>query len=565
MATSSMTPGGFALTRATPEQFQETTFDLAIIGAGINGAAVAREAALRGLSVAVIERDDFCEQTSAWNSRLAHGGLRYLEHGEIPLVYESLHDRESLLRIAPHLVSPMPFVVPLYAHNHLPGWMFRIGMVLYDVLSWRKSLPRHRRLGMAQVATEMPGMERGNLRGALHYYDGQITFPERLVVETLMDAAAHGAVIANHVTAEEIVHAGGVVQGIRARDLHSGTEFQIRARVVVNAAGPWVDDLDEEVGLDRQIGGTTGTHLVVDPFPGAPEATIYYEAVSDNRAILVIPWNGRYLIGTTDDRFEGDAREVRGTREEVEYLLAETNLIIPEACLTPQDVLLTYTGVRPLPYVKAAKTGNIPRSHIITAHQDPRGLVSIVGGKLTPHLSLGAETVDLILDDLLHRKLPASGTDRRSLPGAAWQKWASTTNHQAALSRSLPWPQSISDRLVRVYGGRVRDLVRIARERPDLAEVLGDGESAMVAAEIALAIESESALHLDDIIQRRAMVAFGRDLGQDVAPAAAEVAARVAGWDAERTRAELAEFEASRVRFRGGIVSEETAGVTPPG
>ncbi|PPF74529.1 glycerol-3-phosphate dehydrogenase/oxidase [Pseudoclavibacter sp. Z016] len=553
MATTPSTSLHRGLPRASPRELASRTFDVIVVGAGINGAAVAREAAMRGLSIALLERSDFGEGTSAWNSRLIHGGLRYLEHGEIPLVYESLHDREALLHIAPHLIEPMPFIVPLYKHNHLPGWMFRIGMILYDVLSLQKSLPSHRHLGVKELATEFPGLRRRGLGGGLHYYDAQIAYPERLVLETILSASDAGARVANYTSVDSLVRDGTAVTGVEATDLTSGERFTVRGQTVVNAAGPWLDELSLPAGVKRQIGGTTGTHLVVDEFPGAPTATIYYEAFTDNRAILVIPWNGKYLIGTTDDRFDGDPGKARGTATEVEYILKETNLVIPQAKLTKADVLYSYTGVRPLPFVDAAKTGAISRSHIITAHDDRLGLVSIVGGKLTPHLSLAKETVDLIADKLLGRKLPASGAAKAALPGASWSKWPSTSLRRANLRRELPWDEAISDRLVRVYGARALEIAALAAERTQLAAVIGEGPSAIVAAEIVFAIEQESAVHLSDILHRRTMVGLEANLAVSVAEESAAVAADAAGWSAERVTQELADHAAYITRFRGGL------------
>ncbi|MGO2749401.1 MAG: FAD-dependent oxidoreductase [Pseudoclavibacter sp.] len=553
MATTPSTSLHRGLPRATPSELAKGTFDAVVVGAGINGAAIAREAALRGLSVALLERNDFGEGTSAWNSRLIHGGLRYLEHGEIPLVYESLHDREALLHIAPHLIEPMPFIVPLYKHNHLPGWMFRIGMILYDILSLQKSLPSHRHLGVKELATEFPGLRRRGLGGGLHYYDAQISYPERLVLETILSASQAGAIVANYTSVERLLGDGDTITGVEAIDVPTGERFTVRGTTIVNAAGPWLDQLSLPAGVKRQIGGTTGTHLVVDAFPGAPTATIYYEAFTDNRAILVIPWNGKYLIGTTDDRFDGDPGQARGTAEEVDYILKETNLIIPQAKLTKADVLYSYTGVRPLPFVDAANPSAISRSHIITAHADRKGLVSIVGGKLTPHLSLAKETVDLLADKLLHRKLPASGAAKAALPGASWTKWPSTSLRRTSLARELPWDDGISDRLARVYGARALDIAALAQERPELARVIGDGPSAIVAAEIVFAIEHESAVHLSDILHRRAMVGLEADLAVSVAEESAAVAADAADWSPERVTQELADHAEYITRFRGGL------------
>ncbi|TPW74861.1 glycerol-3-phosphate dehydrogenase/oxidase [Schumannella soli] len=549
-----------AFARAGAERLTAETYDLLVVGGGINGVAIARDAALRGLRTALIERGDFAIGTSSWNSRLIHGGLRYLEHGEIPLVYESLHDRERLLRIAPHLVQPLEFVVPLYQHNHLPGWMFRAGVLLFDVLSTGKSVPGHRGMNLKSVAAELPGLSRDGLGGAVHYYDGQVDFPERLVLETVLSAARAGADVANYVEAVAITRGadGRTVTGVTARDIHADQTFDISAKVVVNAAGPWVDDLGEAVGLGRQIGGTTGTHIVVDAFPGAPDACIYFEARADNRAILVIPWNGRYLIGTTDDRFEGDPGEVRGTVEEAAYLISETNLLIPEAALTVDDVLFSYTGVRPLPYRPGVKPGAIPRSHLLVTHPEAPQLVSVVGGKLTPHLSLGRQTVDIVAK-LLKRTLGTSPAAGQQLPGAFAGAWDDAASAAAAVRASLPWRGAVAARLVKVYGARAAEIAALAASDPALAETIGEGRSEIPVAEVVFAIREEGATTLTDIVQRRTMVGLEPGLGLDVEHAVARAAAEELGWDDDRVAREIAEHHVYVTRLQGGVARYASA------
>lgn len=545
--------------RADSARLTSRHYDVLIIGGGINGVAIARDAAQRGLSTALIEKCDFAVGTSSWNSRLIHGGLRYLEHGELPLVYESLHDRESLLRIAPHLVEPLGFVVPFYSHNHLPGWMFHVGMMLYDALSIGKSLPVHRRLGRKQLATELPGLNKTKLSGAAHYYDGQIAFPERLVLETALSAHQYGADISNYVEAVEVLGGPAGVKGVTARDTLSGETFDIAASCVVNAAGPWVDQLDAPHGIDRQIGGTTGTHIIVDPFPGAPEACIYFEAKADNRPILVIPWNGRYLIGTTDDRFEGDAADVKGKPEELDYLITETNLLIPEANLQASDVLFSYTGVRPLPYRPGAKPGSIPRSHLILTHDNIPGLVTIVGGKLTPHISLGKQTVNKVAA-VLGRPLPKSRTATAQLPGAYTDTWTAKPLAASRLKANLPWRGPMADRLVAVYGEMVSNIVRLHDSDERYREVFGEGRSAVTAAEIVHVLQAEGAVNLVDILHRRTMVGLEPALGTDVEREVATFAATVAGWDAARVEAEIAAHREYITRLQGGIPDPKVAG-----
>ena len=533
------------LHRPDLDELARTTYDVAIVGAGINGVAIARDAARRGLSALVVDRSDVCTGTSAWSSRLIHGGLRYLEHGEVRLVHESLHDRERLLHIAPHLVRPVPFVVPLYPHNHKPAWMFRVGMVAFDALSARKSVPRHRSLGRKAVAVELPSLNRDGLSGALRYYDGQVVFAERLVLETLMSAVDAGAVALTYAEVTEVTTEAGRATGVALHDHLTGRDGVVRARVVVNAAGPWVDRIATGRDLPRLIGGTKGTHFVVDPFPGAPDVVVYYEARSDGRPILVMPWNGRYLIGTTDDRFEGDLDTTAGTESEIEYLLAETNTLIPRAGLTRSSIHYTYAGVRPLPYRPGTKPGSIPRSHLILTHDEVANLVTVVGGKLTPHLSLGAEVVDKVAA-LLGRTLPPSPTAHEPLPGGAVPGSPGEVDwlaEEASLRTELQrtdWPTAVIERLLAVYGTRCRALLALVADSPDLARVIGSGRSAVVAAEVVLAVRQEGAVHLTDILHRRTMVGLEPGFAREIERPVAELAAPLLGWSAEDVEQEVA-------------------------
>ena len=360
-------------------------YDVIIIGAGINGAGIARDAAMRGLKVLLIDKGEpGCATTSA-STRLIHGGLRYLEHFEFSLVRESLREREILLRIAPDLVRPLAITIPIYKQSKRGRLTIRAGMVLYDLLSWGKSLPRHRMFSRAETLERWSGLNPEGLVGSALYYDAQVEFPERLVLANVESARVFGAEVLTHTR----------VTGLTV----TGVEFGDRlaeASVVINAAGPWIDQVLERapVKSPKLIGGTKGSHLIVAPFPGASANAIYLEARSDGRPIFIIPWNKLYLIGTTDVRFEGDPDEVRCEDWEIDYLLSETNLALPGAHLTRDSILQTYSGVRPLPYQSST------RRHFIREHPQLPNLLSIVGGKLTTYRSLSEECVDLIFRKL---------------------------------------------------------------------------------------------------------------------------------------------------------------------
>jgi glycerol-3-phosphate dehydrogenase len=360
-------------------------YDVIIIGAGINGAGIARDAAMRGLKVLLIDKGEpGCATTSA-STRLIHGGLRYLEHFEFSLVRESLREREILLRIAPDLVRPLAITIPIYKQSKRGRLTIRAGMVLYDLLSWGKSLPRHRMFSRAETLERWSGLNPEGLVGSALYYDAQVEFPERLVLANVESARVFGAEVLTHTR----------VTGLTV----TGVEFGDRlaeASVVINAAGPWIDQVLERAPAKspKLIGGTKGSHIIVAPFPGASANAIYLEARSDGRPIFIIPWNKLYLIGTTDVRFEGDPDEVRCEDWEIDYLLSETNLALPGAHLTRDSILQTYSGVRPLPYQSST------RRHFIREHPQLPNLLSIVGGKLTTYRSLSEECVDLIFRKL---------------------------------------------------------------------------------------------------------------------------------------------------------------------
>ena len=399
---------------------QQETFDIAVIGAGINGAGIARDAALRGLKVIVFDKNDMCSGCSAISSRLVHGGLRYLEYGEIPLVYESLRERRCLRRTAPHLVEPLRICIPIYKGAKRGPLLIRLGMIAYDILSWRKTVPGHEMLSAAEAKQEEPGLAAEGLRASARYYDAQVTFAERLVLENLLAARAAGAEIHTHSEVSGILTDGGAVSAVTYRD-DKGRERRVPVKLVINAAGPWVDRVLDAAPTSgkRLIGGTKGSHIIVGCFDGAPHDAFYVEAAADGRPFFIIPWHGQYLIGTTDIRYDGDLDEVRASIEEVDYLLAETNRVFPRAGLTRNDIHYAYAGVRPLPHKEKGPESAITRRHIIRENTEiARGLVSIIGGKLTTYRSLAEQTVDTVFE-LLGRAAPGCKTGDRALPGGA--------------------------------------------------------------------------------------------------------------------------------------------------
>jgi glycerol-3-phosphate dehydrogenase len=518
----------------------DSRFGLVVIGGGINGAAIAREAALAGVEVLLLEREDFCAGTSATATRLIHGGLRYLEHAEFALVRESLHAREQLLATAPHLVAPLEILLPLRRNARRGPFTIRLGMWLYDLLSFGKSLPRHRMLTAAALGERLPGLARDDLVGGAAYFDAQLTYPERLVLEIALDAASAGATLATHTAAREWLVEDGRVAGVVWEA--GGRRGIARAPVVVNAAGPWVDAVLGPLGGKPLIGGTRGSHLIAGAFRSAPEAAVYAEAGSDGRPFFIVPWNGLWLIGTTDERYPGDPAAATMTRDEFDYLVAETLRLFPGATDLPARVCYTYAGVRPLPARSGVSTAAITRRHLIEAHPQVAGLYSIVGGKLTTHRATAVDCLKALRAEVGVRG--PSPTKDRPLPGAldAAARDALLGELERGFSRTA------AQRLWQVYGGAARRLLDRARQSPELRQTLGPGCELRVA-ELVHALEHERAVTLIDVLQRRTMTGLDATLGRDAAPLAADWLVRLGLWDKARAADELAAYRTHLRRY----------------
>lgn len=520
-------------------------YDLVIIGGGINGAGIARDAAMRGLSVLLLERNDFGSGTTSWSSRLIHGGLRYLEYGELPLVYESLHERRNLLKIAPHLIDRIPISIPVYRYSKRGKWILRLGMLAYDLLSIGKDLPRHRMLSREAFLEHAPGVNPDHLLGGARYYDAQVTFAERLVIENVVAARQHGADVRNYSPATGIRVRDRRVEFVQYRDLRTGMEQTARAPVVVNAAGPWVDRVLDtaDASVPRLMGGTKGSHVVVGRFEGAPEGALYVEAAADGRPIFIIPWNGQFLIGTTDIRYDGDPAEAVASREEVQYLLSETNRIFPAADLSFDSLRYAYAGIRPLPRQEKGPESAITRRHIIRQHSiEAHGLVSIIGGKLTTYRHLSQQVCEQVFR-MLGRRAPSCRTASTQLPGGEGLESAT-----AELGRTGGLSAAGRDRLLGIYGGRAHRILELAGTEPGLDRTLDDTRS-VPAAEIAFCIRHEFARQLVDIMYRRTMLGLAPDQGRSKAAAVAEVAAAELRWDDAEKRRQLEALEAYNARL----------------
>ncbi len=539
------------------------TFDLVIIGGGINGAGTAREAALSGLRTLLVEKGDYGSGTSSWSSRLIHGGLRYLEYFEFNLVRESLREREILLRSAPHLVQPLQMTIPIYQNNRRGPSLVRAGMMLYDLLSFDKTLPGHRMLTPSSFRQLFRGVNCTGLTGAAQYYDGQVAYAERLCLENVLSAQAAGATVLNYVKVERLERQtsadtqGERIGAIALQDRLTDQRLTINTHnaIIINTAGPWVDqvckmgwqiDQPDPLSPDRLMGGTQGSHIIVDAFPGAPEGALYVEAESDGRPYFILPWLGKYLIGTTDLRFHGDLDAVKASDDEIDYLLRETNRVLPRARLTRDDVRFTYAGVRPLPYSEGKKTSSITRRHILHDHAPAtaggiENLISLIGGKLTTYRQVGEELVQAACRKL-KRSAPESPTRDQPLPGAVGlttEAIAQTTDQYAhrevdqQVDQDPPQisPQTINH-LFQLYGSRAKAVLQLTVDHPNLGQKLVP-HLPDIRAQMVYGIEAEQAQTLVDLCCRRTLVAMMGNYGWEALDGVVLTLQQHCGWSEE--------------------------------
>jgi glycerol-3-phosphate dehydrogenase len=498
-------------------------FDVAIIGGGIIGCGIARDAALRGLRVALVEKQDFGGGTTAASTRIVHGGLRYLEMLDFRLVRLDLRERETLLRIAPHLVKPLEFLIPFFRRTGASALKMRVGLALYDALSYDKSLPSRRWLTTAAARAADSALAAAGTTGAAAYHDARVDSPERLALENVLDAERHHGVAVNYCEALSIAGGnGGSV--VRVRDVSTPgapEEGEITARVVVNATGAWLELVSETLTGRRPavIRTTKGVHLVCRPLTG--HALVLFSRV-DGRLLFAIPRAGLTWIGTTDTDFTGDPALARADRSDVDYLIQSVKHVFP--AVGRDDVFHTTAGVRAL--VKAGGSeSSVSRMHRIVSGPPagPAGVISVLGGKITGYRAIAEDVTDAVCDRLGAANRKCS-TAERPLPGGEPVQPAGA-------------PPALAD----LYGSRVGDLLALAAA-PQLGAPLSP-RYADIGAQVVLAVREEHCVHLSDFMRRRTLLGATEDQGWDAAPRVAALMRAELGWSAEREAAELADYQ----------------------
>lgn len=521
----------------------EEDFDLLVVGGGITGAGIARDAALRGLKVALIEKLDFGAGTSSKSSKLIHGGLRYLEQAELGLVFESVNERKRLMKLARHLVRPLPFLVTNYKGDR--RWLVTLafGLWIYDALCFFGNYRNHTTYGAKGALALEPTLKTTGLNGAILYYDC-MTDDARLTLECALDAQSLGAVVLNHAAAGKLLRdPNGKICGVVISDGETQRTVEARAKVVINATGPWSDEVRALAGEAPILKPTKGIHIVVDSARLPVKHALMLNSPRDKRVVFCIPWGlGRTVVGTTDTFFEGSPDTVEPTKQDVEYLLETANSYFPTAGLVVADVLATWSGLRPLlkPEDESEGASAVSREHMI---YDSPGFVTIAGGKLTTFRRMAAEVVDRAIVQL--GVATKSTTANRPLPGS--QGLEESDEALERLAKSLETsglPEGAPRYLAGEYGTRAPTLVARGAHDGSAFERL-DPELPSIFAQVDEAVDVELARTLDDVISRRIpLVLRARDQGLGIAEKVAHRIAGKLGWDQKRIETELARYRA---------------------
>lgn len=529
-------PFGRLERRAALEAMAGQTLDLLVIGGGITGCGLARDAALRGLSAGLVDKGDFGSGTSSRSSKLVHGGVRYLAYGDVGLVRESAHERAVLAAIAPHLVHPLPFVFPLYRGDSTAK--MRVGFSMFDRLAESAPHQRHRVLKAAEVRDLVPAL-REPLSGGIRFLE-YITDDARLTLENAMSAAQHGALVASYADVTALLVEGGRLVGARVHDEVDGAELDIRARVVVNATGPWAE---QTIGLGgspapKHVLRSKGIHLLFRAQRLPVAGAVALKAPGGREGFAIRRWDYVY-VGTSDVAHEGPADGPAADAAAVDDVLGMARDCFPSLELTADDIVSTWAGLRPL----IAEPGKAPRdtSRHDEVWRSPEGLLSVVGGKLTTYRRMGERVMEHVGRELGRDLGDASLAAATPLPGGDLgdrdSEALGTAMAEALAARGVSARAAV--RIAWLYGSRAEELVRLGDDDPAWLEPLGPGCPA-VRGEVRLAVEQEMALTLGDILDRRtALLLFSDDHGLGAAPAAAAIAAGLLGWTDAETAGQL--------------------------
>jgi len=515
--------------------------DVLVIGGGITGAGVARDAAMRGLRVALVDAGDFAHGTSSRSSCLIHGGLRYLEHGWLRLVFEASRERRTLLRIAPHVVHPRRFVFPVHEGGRVRRWQIWAAVWLYDALALFRNVGRHRLLSRGGVLRIETLLKDRGLRGGAAYYDAQCD-DARLTLATVRSAHRHGARCANYARVVGLEKAGGRVRGARIANAVSGRELSVRAHCVVNATGPWSDRLRQldDPGAAPALRPTKGAHVTVAQQRVGNAGAVTFISPVDGRVMFILPWGEVTLIGTTDTDTAEGPDDVAAGHDDVVYLLRSANALFPDARLHEGDVVAAWAALRPLLDVPARSASSVPREHRIT--EEPSGLITVAGGKLTTYRVMAEQTVDLVARQLRRldgRRVPArAATDREPLPGGEIADVGQAADELVKEGLDADTARHLAS----TYGAEAAAVAHIAQADRSLALPLVEG-ARWIRAEVVHQARREMAMTVSDVLTRRTHVFHSvPGHGLEASGRVAELLAAELGWSPDTAAASAADY-----------------------
>ncbi len=481
-------------------------FDLLVIGAGINGAGIARDASQRGLKVALVEKDDFASGTSGKTTKLIHGGIRYLEQLNFHLVRESLKERSIILKLAPHLVKPLQFIIPVYKNDPRPLNLIKIGTALYDLLAGKAKIKPHKILKSEQIFRMEDALKKEGLIGGALYYDAQVD-DIRFCLENVMSAAEFGAAVANRCGVIGFIKESGALKGVRAYDIIAKESFEVKAKVIVNATGPWTNyTLKLENPTARPlIRPTKGIHIIYPKL--MRDSAVVLSAHRDGRIFFIIPWRGMSIIGTTDCDYRGLPDDVSADRADTDYLLSEVSRIFPAVKFKSSDIIATYAALRPLIKEEGKAAWQVSRDHIIVESEN--GLISIAGGKYTTYRLLSEQVVDRVVRRLSPRRFGRCRTAEEPLPGAV-----SAVPEASELALKFDLEEAVVENLIKIYGSRTTEVLNLTKKEPRLKERICPTHL-HIKAQVRYGIKEEMALTLSDIQMRRLQTALSPCRGLD--------------------------------------------------
>ncbi len=530
-------------------------FQVVILGGGINGVALARECARAGKRTLLVEQNDFASGTTSRSTRIIHGGLRYLEHGEIDLVRESVRERERLLRERSHLVHPVHFLFLLNEQSQRSAMKVRAGLWLYQRFAARRSAD----LSEMELKRVERALDAGHKWTIFNYEDAQCEFPERMVAEWVMEAAEAGAVVRNHCEVLAVNVTQGRARGVLLRDRITGKDERVEAGWIVNCTGPWADRICQRSSIRTgkpMLGGVRGSHIVLPRFSGAPSVALYTEA-ADGRPVFVLPWNDQMLVGTTEVEDTGDPGKTAPSNEEIEYLLRTVSKLFSKAKISAQDIKYAFAGVRPLPNSPGNAASAVTRRHFLHDHtaDGAARLISVIGGKLTTAAALARECARKIGIPVPEPTTMAMG------PGSSLDPMLDQEIIEIARAGSVS--EETARGLMEWHGPRAMDIARMALVSAELRAPVCPHSSHIVA-EVVEAYRKEFAVSLGDVLLRRVPVALGACWSESCSREAALRIGAVMGWSEQDLGANLESFETERTAFmkkpsRGGAALELAA------